>query len=1312
MHPSVPRKNRPAMPGHRRMPGPTHWRNLFSCLVLFALSWTRVATQNFTVQGDALGNFDARLASPPASASSARTEAQNAALQALRAAYPAVSVTYDPALGVTRTVMNQAGYLTLPDLREPLQIAVDYIHASTDLLGLEPGDLIYEVTDVVPNAATGSTHVYFRQTHNGLAVYNAQLQVNVNREGRILSVNNQFVPFLASSANLASPAISASEAVAGAARHLNIPLAAQPQALEAAAGIDRRTRIGSAGISREPIAARLMYLPIQRGDVRLVWNFQIYTVDSQHWFDLTVDAGNAEVWTRFDWVAPDQYLVYPQPLESPQHTTPLPPDDGRVIVVDPADPTASPFGWHDTDGVPGPEFTIHRGNNVHAYEDINRDNAPPPSEPDCGFALLCTFGIDLTLPPNQYIPAAVTNLFYWNNVLHDVQYQYGFTELAGNFQVNNYGRGGLGNDSVQAEAQDGSGINNANFSTPPDGMRPRMQMFIFTAAEPDRDGDLDAGIVVHEYGHGISNRLVGGPSNVSCLTNTQQPGEGLSDWWSLVYTAREGDVGTMGRGMGTYALNQPTTGPGVRVQRYSTDPAINTWTYASISGLAIPHGVGSVWAQAAWEMYWALVDQHGFDPNLYNAAGQAGNQRAMLYVNEGLMNSVCRPTFTDVRDGILQAAMDNHGGEDVCLLWSAFAGFGLGADAVSGGPNSTAPTNGFGIPGMCVPAGSPSLSVGDATVSEPAGSMTFDVSLSAPSAGPVRVNYATADGTAVSTPHGLIFDNDAAISIPSSGPAPPYPSSINIATSPGPIAKVQARLNGLNHVFPGDVDVLLQGPGGQTVVLMSDVNASSVTNVTLTFSDTGATMPTTGALVTGTYRPTDNAPTETFPAPAPAGPHASALSIFNGRDPVGAWNLYVFDDLSGGPSGALGSISGGWSLILSTTTEDFTATAGSVTFAPGETIQTISVPIINNSVQEPTETFSLHLSDPINATLGDPEAIGTITDDDGGGGTPPNPRADLVLDFGAHGLWVRYNHDDMLRWSQIHLYSPSLIASGNLDGNARLDLLAVFAGYGTWLWMNDEGWSPLHPGDPTDVEFADLNHDGVDEIVLNFPGYGIWIREANEWRQLHLGNSAHLAAANIDGDAEGRDDVIVDFPGYGVWAWMNDSSWVQVHPLNVAAIQAGDFNGDGVGDLAMDFPGFGLYTLSNGQFTLVTTLHPDALVAGNIDGDTGGRDELVGSFPGYGTWVWRNNEAWTQLHAHEPSVMSAGDVDADGRTDVVMGFAGYGLWLWRNDTAFEHVHALVPEAIAVGRLDDAFRFRLDNVRPGGARFTEARSGPQ
>jgi extracellular elastinolytic metalloproteinase len=665
-----------------------------------ALLWSSAAAAQGVA--DAERHYDARIDYNAAFVASQRVlPAQTN--KAFAANLEEASVESDAATGAVSALTSQSGYLTDKASGTPMTLAMNFVRSNLASLGLEAADLQgYAVTDVVYSNVTGATHVYLQQRYRGIPVYNAQLHINVNRDGRVISVNNSFLPGIARAVGSLSPRMQLPAAVGSAAQFSGIAAPAQLKALQAPRGVQQETSVPQAGMSLKPIDGKLMLLPIRQGEARLVWNFQIHTLDQEHSWDYTVDASTGQVWTRFDWVAGDQYRVYRNPAESPNHTSPLPPSDGRVLVVNPANTTASPFGWHDTNGVAGAEFTTTQGNNVQAYTDVDANNSPDAgSSPSGGTALNFDFALNLTQAPSAYRPAAVTNLFYLNNFIHDVQYQYGFDEAGGNFQVNNYGRGGAGNDSVQAEAQDGAGTNNANFGTPPDGQRPRMQMFIWTSPNPDRDGDLDAGIVFHEYGHGISNRLIGGPTNVNCLTNTQQPGEGLSDWWALAQTAEVGDAGTDGRGMGTYALGQPTTGLGIRTQRYSTDPAVNTWTYASINGMAVPHGVGSVWAQAAWEVYWKLVNKWGFDPNFFNANGSAGNQRMMLYVVEGLKNTACNPTFTQVRDGIIQAAVDNHGGADVCPMWEAFAAFGLGTNAVSGGANSTSPTNGFAIPASC-----------------------------------------------------------------------------------------------------------------------------------------------------------------------------------------------------------------------------------------------------------------------------------------------------------------------------------------------------------------------------------------------------------------------------------------------------------------------------------------------------------------------------------------------------------------------------------------------------------------------------------
>ena len=641
---------------------------------------------------------------------------RDASLEALRARIPGLAASYSRSTGATRTLRSRRGFLSAArPAAEPMTVALEFVHSHLEQLGLEAADLDdAEVTDEVYSSITGATHVYLRQVYAGLPVYNGQLQINVDADGRVLSVHNAFMPNLATVAGSARPLRSAEAAVADAAEHLGVEPDSPPVVIAAPPSANGVTRLRGESISRVDIDARLMWLPIRSADVRLVWNFQLATLDGQHAYDFTVDARTGQVWTRFDWIADASYRVYPAPIESPNHGVPLPPADARQVVVDPADPRASPFGWHDTNGSPGAEFSIHRGNNVHAYDDLDDVSgtictstpSPPAGEPDCGPPLDCDFDFPIDLAaedPLAYTSGAVTNLFYWNNIIHDIQYVHGFDEAAGNFQVDNFLRGGIGNDDLRAEVQDGGGVNNANFLTLTDGNRPRMQMFLWDRTQPRADGSLDAGIITHEYGHGISTRQVGGPSNVFCLFNNQQPGEGLSDWWALAYTAKEGDVGEMRRGIATYVMGHPSDGDGIRTQPYSTDPTVNTHTYESINGMAIPHGVGEVWAQVAWEAYWTLVEQYGFDADLMNANGVAGNQRMMLYVNEGLKFTGCSPTFTDVRDGIIQAATNLHNGEDVCTLWQAFADFGLGVDAVSGGSNSTSPTNGFKIPANCLP---------------------------------------------------------------------------------------------------------------------------------------------------------------------------------------------------------------------------------------------------------------------------------------------------------------------------------------------------------------------------------------------------------------------------------------------------------------------------------------------------------------------------------------------------------------------------------------------------------------------------------
>ena len=199
------------------------------------------------------------------------------------------------------------------------------------------------------------------------------------------------------------------------------------------------------------------------------------------------------------------------------------------------------------------------------------------------------------------------------------------------------------------------------------------------------------------------------------------------------------------------------------------------------------------------------------------------------------------------------------------------------------------------------------------------------------------------------------FANSATITIPASGtgtitgaPSTPYPSTNNVSSLLGLISKVTVTLTNMNHTWPDDIDILLVGPGGQSVILMSDTGGSfDLVNVTLTFDDAAAnSLPDSTQITSGTYKPTNIGAGDPFPAPASTNLLGTALSVFNGTSPNGAWLLYVVDD-----EGAdIGKIAKGWKLTIIASTN--TCCVGSTNQPP-----VINAASINPS--SPTTTNNL-----------------------------------------------------------------------------------------------------------------------------------------------------------------------------------------------------------------------------------------------------------------------------------------------------------------------------------------------------------------
>jgi hypothetical protein len=594
------------------------------------------------------------------------------------------------------------------------------------------------VSDAYPNAGSGTFLVYMQQAYQDIRVSNA-IKTLVFKDEKLISQEGEFVGKIQVKAKNNVSSLTPVEAINRALEHLNIekPSSFVTEPLKIVTE-GKELLFNSSGVSEENILVTLMWVPELDGTVSLAWQVGINPIkDSDNWL-VRVNAVTGSIIDKLNltiycsWGAapeahapsvvhnPDGthtsadlsdqgaasplavnsavYRVVPYPAESPQHPGGSFANRTSPWTLAGASSPATTLNWHN-DGTT--EYNISRGNNVYAQEDRDNSNTtfglPATSStalPSLTFTSVFDPANDPTLATNQ--AAAITNLFYWNNIIHDITYQYGFNEVSGNFQNNNQGRGGAQGDYVIADAQDAGGVNNANFSTPTDGSRPRMQMFLWDTKTPNLDGDLDNGIIIHEYAHGISIRLTGGPSQVGCLQNAEQMGEGWSDYYGLMLTTNWSTAqvtdGSIGRGIGTYALNQPTTGNGIRTYPYTTNMAVNPFTYADIgtgSGRLTPHRSGSIWATMIWDMTWEIIQDVGIiSANLYDTTGIGGNIVAMRLVTEGLKLQPCSPGFVDGRNAILKADTLLYGGRHSCAIWRAFARRGVGVDALQGTTSS------------------------------------------------------------------------------------------------------------------------------------------------------------------------------------------------------------------------------------------------------------------------------------------------------------------------------------------------------------------------------------------------------------------------------------------------------------------------------------------------------------------------------------------------------------------------------------------------------------------------------------------------
>ena len=737
-------------------------------------------------------------------------------------------------------------------------------------LKFDPADINdLSITDSYEDVSTGLHYVYAQQRINGVPIENAVINFVFKQQLIVLANSDRLVSQVMNKINQSQPITEVSEAVITAITRSTgpNPLRSAPVLIESSLGHSYKFKKPAAVL--EDIPAQLLYKLNSQNQLILYWKVGIHETSGDYWnnyihtttgqidqrtnmtlFCYSPTHADHDLNHKFEYNSSFNYLpLKPQAIQYRVWALPLsaPNAGSSSLVTDPSDPVASPLGWHD-DGTT--KYTNTQGNNTHAFADLDTNFISSNDEPNGGASLV----FDFPYNPNGTIAsnknAAVVNLFYMNNIMHDFAYQYGFTEEAGNFQTKNISGKGKGNDRVIALAQYGANSaryrNNADFLAPADGTNGRMRMFIWNVtgskllrvSEPtslanefetgeaefgpkisqsaltgklvlvndgtatptlgckpftnaaavkgkialidrgdcffqekacfaqaagaiaiivsnyentpitmgslapapctvnipalsvgsvdgnflkqniniitivfqapatngslEKDGSFDNGIIAHEYGHGISLRLAGGPSNSSCLNNDEQMGEGWSDFFALVTSVKPGDNENTAQGIGTFPIQQAVTGRGIRKFPYTLDFGINDQTYEDIFSTETPHSLGEIWALMLWELYWAMTKEHGWDPDLFR--GNGGNNRAIRLVFEGLRLQPCNPGFVDGRNAILKADELLYGGQNQCIIWQAFARRGLGFSAQQGsGTNRSDGIQAFDLPPTCIP---------------------------------------------------------------------------------------------------------------------------------------------------------------------------------------------------------------------------------------------------------------------------------------------------------------------------------------------------------------------------------------------------------------------------------------------------------------------------------------------------------------------------------------------------------------------------------------------------------------------------------